>query len=269
MVDVIERPLTIAGTKVMSAEDGLSILGWSQKTNYVPGTYLFASAPIPADASEAGIGAAADVLEQHVGLVRVLWGSRIAWALVQRSMVEVATGEMADLTPTFPIPHSQSAIWADDFDRSSLIHALTEGKDKERLWRSLHLVSRATDVDEMSRPLWFWAAMEVLCDCETEATITQKFASVYGESAARKQIGITFGLRNAARARHEIAHRGEAKAKGSLVTEYYIALYVDLLSGLYLGKCVRRAERMIKDGFDPANLKPDATDLNVLHIRVS
>ena len=255
LAHISEKELTIFTYCLMPSEDGFTTIIFKNKGKYSAGTYLLVSTEIKNDNDEGDIDAAFDMIASHVGLVRVIWGQRTAWSLVQRSIVETSNGNMRDPSPVIPIPNINNRIWDDGINKKELICILKNPEKSERLWRSLRIASRGSDASEPDKALWFWSAMEVLCDAEAcEVKIVKALARVYGGTGdtkeARKKIKDKFGIPYMARARHDIAHKGYFRNHGGEITEYYAALYIDLLSGLYLGKCVKRAERMINNGFD-------------------
>lgn len=244
------RDLPIFSYCLMPSGNEFSVAAFKNLTKYSDGTYLLISVEIEDVGGESAIDKAIDLIAGHVGLVRTIWGPRTAWSLVQRSIVNVSTGDVRDPSPIIPVPNKHNKAWDDDIDKVKLIQALQEHAVGDGLWRSLRLASRGSDSNELDKVLWFWSAMEVLCGSEKEAEISKALAGVYGSTEDWKTTGEKFGIRHAARARHDIAHKGNFRNHGGEVTEYYVALYIDLLSGLYLGRCVKRAERMIENGFD-------------------
>lgn len=266
LAHISEKELPIFTYCLMPQEDGFSTIMFKNMGRYSAGTYLLVSAEIEEGSD---IDSAIDVIAGHIGLVRVIWGPRTAWSLVQRSIIDTLSGDMRDPSPIIPIPNIHNRIWDDDIDKEELIRVLKESANSDRLWRSLRLVSRGSDSSEPDKALWFWSAMEVLCDSENEAGIAKALAGVYGNPDDWKTIGKKFGIRYAARARHDIAHKGNFRNHGGEVTEYCVALYIDLLSGLYLSRCVKRAEWMIDNGFDISILNQNDSSLNVLNIDIN
>lgn len=250
LAHIADKELPIFTYCLMPSGREFSIAVFKNVTKYSAGTYLLISVEIEDGSDGGGIDKAIDLISGYVGLVRSIWGPRTAWSLVQRSIVDVSSGDMRDPSPPIPVPNKLNKAWDDDIDKEELVQALNVHPESDRLWNSLRLAARGSDSREPDKALWFWSAMEVLCGSEREAEISKAFVRAYGSPDDWKTIGKKFGINLAARARHDIAHKGNFRDHGGEVTEYYVALYVDLLSGLYLGRCVKRAERMIENGFD-------------------
>lgn len=269
LAHVSEKELPVFTYRLMPKENGLSIVCFKNVGQYSAGTYLLVSAEIKDGGKSSSIDSATDVIAGHVGLVRVIWGPRAAWSLVQRSIVDVSSGATRDPSPVILFPNIHNRIWDDDIDKEELILALNNSTNSDLLWRSLRLASRGSDSTEPDKALWFWSAMEVLCRSEKEAEIAKALAKAYGRAGDWKAISEKFGIRDAARARHDIAHKGNFRAHGGETTEYYAALYIDLLSGLYLHGCVKRAERMIENGFNICMLKQNGSEQRLLNLEVN
>lgn len=267
LANIVEKELPINSYLLLPHEDNFRVQYFKNISTYPPNTYLMASAPMGGDQND--LDEAMDIIASHVGLVRVLWGPRAAWSLVQRSIIDCATGNMVDPGDEIAIPNAFNKVWDEVIDKEKLTQVLTNSSDSEKILRSLRLVYRGSDATGPDKQLWFWSAMEILCGVESEKGISEALSLVYEGSPDRyREIQDKFGTKLAAKARHHAAHKGFMHKHGSEVTEYYIALYIDLLSGLYLGNCVRRAESMIEQGFDPQILGRLGDSVAILGVHI-
>lgn len=268
LVHIDGRDLPIFSQRLLPHQSGLTIQAFKNKTKYPTGTYVFISTEIDGEVNDDTIDEAIDVITTAVGLVRSLWGARTAWSLVQRSIVDASTGDMTDPLPAILIPNNYNRVWDDDISSEIVRSALNEFGADEKIRRSLRLVGRGSDPTELNMALWFWSAFEVLCDTVNESDIKRTLAKVYGCPDDWKTVGDKFGIRHIAQARHDFAHQGNIRKFGSIILEYYNSLYFDLLSGLYLDRCVMRAERMINEGFDIDVLRNKESSRTVLNIQI-